>query len=89
MFGKKKNSQDLDPPPLARETPDAVEILRVWAAPGSPQQLTLRTVWKDPGAWGAPGPLPPPCGEALGSEACRYTLGKRIGVQPGNGCTPG
>lgn len=30
----------------------AVEVLRVWAAPGSPQQLTLRPVWKDAAAWG-------------------------------------
>jgi hypothetical protein len=44
--------QELDPPPLANSQPQAVEILRVWAAPGSPQQLTLRTCWKDPGAWG-------------------------------------
>ena len=24
----------------------------MWAAPGQPQQLTLRTTWKDAGAWG-------------------------------------
>jgi hypothetical protein len=30
----------------------SVEVLRVWAAPGLPQQLTLRTTWKDSGAWG-------------------------------------
>jgi uncharacterized protein DUF5076 len=29
-----------------------MEVLRVWAAPGQPQQLTLRTTWKDAGAWG-------------------------------------
>ena len=32
--------------------PQAVEVLRVWATPGQPQQLTLRTTWKDAGAWG-------------------------------------
>lgn len=42
----------LEPPPLANSNPDAVEVLRVWAAPGSPQQVTLRTTWKDAGAWG-------------------------------------
>lgn len=52
MFGKRKQSQELDPPPMAIAHSDAVEILRVWAAPGAPQQLTLRTCWKDPGAWG-------------------------------------
>jgi len=52
MFGKKKRSQELDVPPIATSAPEAVEILRVWASPGSPQQLTLMTCWKDPGAWG-------------------------------------
>jgi hypothetical protein len=47
-----KRRQDLIPPPIAGSRPDSVEVLRVWAAPGSPQQLTLRTCWKDPGAWG-------------------------------------
>jgi hypothetical protein len=39
-------------PPIAGENADAIEVLRVWAAPDSPQQLTLRTAWEDPGAWG-------------------------------------
>jgi hypothetical protein len=52
MFGKRSNQNALDLPPLANENPEAVEILRVWAASGSPQQLTLRTIWNDPGAWG-------------------------------------
>ena len=39
-------------PPVANDNGDAVEVLRVWAAPGNPQQLILRTTWKDPGAWG-------------------------------------
>ena len=52
MFGKRKNSSELDLPPMAATDQKAVEILRVWAAPGTPQQLTLRTCWKDPGAWG-------------------------------------
>lgn len=51
MFGKKKTGE-LQTPPIARHASDAVEILRVWASPGSPQQLTLRPCWKDPGAWG-------------------------------------
>lgn len=52
MFGRRKHIQDLEPPPIASTNPEAVELLRVWAAPGRPQQLTLRTTWKDPGAWG-------------------------------------
>lgn len=51
MFGRRKQTSELDPPPTANNS-EAVEVLRVWAAPGSPQQLTLRTRWKDPGAWG-------------------------------------
>ncbi len=45
-------TNSLDPPPIARQNPNSIEILRVWTAPGSPQQLSLRTAWKDPGAWG-------------------------------------
>lgn len=52
MFGKRKHTQELEPPPIATAKPEAIEVLRVWAAPDSPQQLTLRTTWKDPGAWG-------------------------------------
>lgn len=37
---------------MAQSNPESVEVLRVWAAPGSPQQLTLRTTWQDAGAWG-------------------------------------
>ena len=47
-----QNCKQLDPPPIAESDPDAQEVLRVWAAPGSAQQVTLRTTWKDPGAWG-------------------------------------
>ena len=52
MFGKRQNPRALEPPPIANASSDAVEVLRVWAEPGRPQQLTLRTTWKDPGAWG-------------------------------------
>lgn len=52
MFGKSQNKSALEPPPIAKSNALATEVLRVWAAPGSPQQLTLRTTWKDPGAWG-------------------------------------
>jgi len=51
MFGKKP-IRELEPPPIANTNSQAVEVLRVWAAPGQPQQLTLRTTWKDAGAWG-------------------------------------
>jgi hypothetical protein len=52
MFGSREKKNSLSAPPLADENADAVEVLRAWAAPGSPQQLSLRTTWKDPGAWG-------------------------------------
>jgi len=52
MFGKRQNSNALETPPIADSDPQAVEVLRVWAVRGKPQQLTLRTTWKDSGAWG-------------------------------------
>ena len=52
MFGKRQNNNSLETPPIANADSNAVEVLRVWAAPGQPQQLTLRTTWKDAGAWG-------------------------------------
>lgn len=52
MFGKLKNQNALEPPPISETQRSAVEVLRVWAAPGNPQQLTLRTTWKNPAAWG-------------------------------------
>src|SRR5258708_30848630 len=51
MF-KKKSTRELELPPIANSNPQAVQVLSVWAAPGQPQQLTLRTTWKDAGAWG-------------------------------------
>ena len=52
MFSKRPNKNALEPPPVAQANADAVEVLRVWALPGNPQELTLRTTWKDAGAWG-------------------------------------
>jgi Domain of unknown function (DUF5076) len=52
MFGKSQSQKQLPPPPIAEIESQAVEVLRVWAVPGKPQQLTLRTTWKDAGAWG-------------------------------------
>jgi len=53
MFGKpRRNEKQLPPPPIAEIESQATEVLRVWAAPGKPQQVTLRVTWKDPGAWG-------------------------------------
>lgn len=52
MFGRRKENRELSPPPAAGTNAEAIEILRVWAVPGNPQQLTLRTCWKDAGAWG-------------------------------------
>ncbi len=52
MFGRRTNRNELDPPPISAQNPAAVEVLRVWAAPGESQQLTLQVTWKDPRAWG-------------------------------------
>ena len=52
MFGKGSNQNALQPPPVAQTDSKAVEVLRVWAVPDSAQQVTLRTTWKDAGAWG-------------------------------------
>lgn len=51
MFRKRQHRNELESPPIAADA-DAVEVLRAWAVPGKPQQVTLRTTWKDPGAWG-------------------------------------
>jgi len=52
MSADAQNPNALETPPIAQADPQAVEVLRVWAAPGNPQQLTLRTTWRDAGAWG-------------------------------------
>ena len=44
--------RELKPPPITAAHPEAVEVLRVWAVPDGPQQLTLKTQWDDPGSWG-------------------------------------
>ena len=44
--------RELTPPPIAKSHPKAVEILRAWADPDGPQQVTLITPWDDPGMWG-------------------------------------
>lgn len=51
MF-EKKPKRELEVPPIANSNSQAVHVLRVWAAPCQPQQVTLRTTWKDAGAWG-------------------------------------
>jgi hypothetical protein len=52
LFGKRSNRKELKLPPIAESDPEAAEILRVWATPKGSQQLTLRTTWRDAGAWG-------------------------------------
>jgi hypothetical protein len=49
---KNEPPQELDLPPIARSNSQAVEVLRVWTAPGQPQQVVLKTTWRDAGAWG-------------------------------------
>lgn len=51
IFAQQNFSQPLEPPPIAAN-PKSIEVLRVWAVPGAPQQVTLRPAWKDPAAWG-------------------------------------
>jgi hypothetical protein len=46
------DNRALKPPPIATTHPKAVEVLRVWADPNGPQQVTLITQWDDPGIWG-------------------------------------
>lgn len=50
MF-RRQPSRELEKPPNASD-PRAVEVLRAWTVPNAPQQVILRTTWKDPGAWG-------------------------------------
>lgn len=49
---QQKDVRSLDPPPISKSNPKSVEVLRVWAAPGSPQQFVIHVTWKDPAAWG-------------------------------------
>ena len=42
----------LDPPPMAHEDPSAVELNRFWVTPDMATQVSLRTAFDDPNAWG-------------------------------------
>ena len=45
--------QPLDIPPAAQRNTNSIELLRMWAVPGSGQEIILRhDAWKDPAAWG-------------------------------------
>jgi hypothetical protein len=46
------HENELPLPPVALERADAVEVLRVWAAPDETQQVVLKPAWPDPGVWG-------------------------------------
>jgi len=52
VIEKQQNQNALDPPPIADSDSCAAEVLRIWVAPGQPQQLTLKSTWKDSRAWG-------------------------------------
>ena len=52
MASERIVGRELQPPPLARLTPESFEVLRVWTQAGISQQVALTTAWKDPGAWG-------------------------------------
>ncbi len=51
-FAQQNSQRVLEPPPIAKADPSAIEILTVWAAPGKAQQFTIKTTYKDPAAWG-------------------------------------
>lgn len=45
--------KEVDVPPSVKDSPTAVEVLRVWAEPGQPQRFAANgPVWDDPAAWG-------------------------------------
>ena len=46
------HDHELPYPPVAHERADAIEVLRVWAAPDEAQQVVLNPAWPDPGVWG-------------------------------------
>jgi len=48
----KRAKRELDPPPIATQNAESVDVSRVWAAPGQAQEVVLKTTWKDAGAWG-------------------------------------
>jgi hypothetical protein len=52
MFGKRTNPNALPVPSAAEADRSAVEVLRVWAASGQPQQFVLKSTWEDAAAWG-------------------------------------
>lgn len=52
MFEHQNKGGELGLPPIAKSNAEAVEILRVWAARDTGQQVVLRTKWDDPAAWG-------------------------------------
>jgi hypothetical protein len=50
MFGKR--SRELPVPPAVKSDPNAVELVRVWAAHGQQHVSISPEVWEDPAAWG-------------------------------------
>lgn len=42
---------DLPRPPIST-TSGALEVLRVWTAPGATQEVVVNPAWSDPGTWG-------------------------------------
>jgi len=50
VFGRK--SAELIVPPQAKTDPNAVELVRVWAAHGKTHVSIAASAWEDPAAWG-------------------------------------
>ena len=42
----------LEPPPMSHEDPGSVELVRFWVTPDMATQVSLRTAFDDPNAWG-------------------------------------
>ena len=42
----------LDAPPMSQEDPGAIELVRFWITPDMETQVSLRTSFDDPNAWG-------------------------------------
>ena len=42
----------LDAPPMSHEDPGAVELVRLWITPDRGTQVSIRTAFDDPNAWG-------------------------------------
>ena len=52
MHDDTNSPSHLDAPPISQDDPDAVELIRFWVTPDMATQVSLRTAFEDPNAWG-------------------------------------